>query len=211
MHSHCLSANFGRRFGKTFSLLATTPTHTHTYILSPIPLVLVVLVVLCLFVCVCVCARSIAIFCACLALSTGLEIVVFSPARRASRKLLERIVEFIRLLDFDKRIIEYNQEQCRLTSLTGKISLIRSFPSKVRSQPSLSLSITHLFPCPVCLTICVHYVCLFAGLCKFRVFALEPNAIPLCPTACRVSQWEHTHTHTTHTTHIHIKYKVQWT
>lgn len=36
---------------------------------------------------------SIAIFCACLALSCGLEIVVFSPARRASRKLLERIVE----------------------------------------------------------------------------------------------------------------------
>lgn len=26
------------------------------------------------------------------------EIVVFSPARRASRKLLERMVEFIRLL-----------------------------------------------------------------------------------------------------------------
>ena len=37
--------------------------------------------------------RSIAIFCACLAMSFGIEIVVFSPARRASRKLLERIVE----------------------------------------------------------------------------------------------------------------------
>ena len=36
---------------------------------------------------------SIAIFCACLALSFGVEIVVFSPARRASRKLLERMVE----------------------------------------------------------------------------------------------------------------------
>ena len=33
-----------------------------------------------------------------LALSFGVEIVVFSPARRASRKLLERMVEFIRLL-----------------------------------------------------------------------------------------------------------------
>lgn len=64
-----------------------------------------------------VCSRvldSIAIFCACLALAQGLEIgapqsvhpscplahmcslcaVVFSPARRASRKLLERIVEW---------------------------------------------------------------------------------------------------------------------
>jgi hypothetical protein len=38
-------------------------------------------------------ADSQAIFCACLALSLGVEIVVFSPARRASRKLLERIVE----------------------------------------------------------------------------------------------------------------------
>ena len=36
---------------------------------------------------------SIAIFCACLSLAFGLEVVVFSPARRASRKLLERIVE----------------------------------------------------------------------------------------------------------------------
>jgi hypothetical protein len=36
---------------------------------------------------------SIAIFCSALALSKGLEIVVFSPARRASRKLLERMVE----------------------------------------------------------------------------------------------------------------------
>ena len=59
---------------------------------------------------------SIAIFVAALALSCGLEVVVFSPARRASRKLLERIVEFIRLLDCGDRIMEFNQEQCRLKS-----------------------------------------------------------------------------------------------
>jgi len=52
---------------------------------------------------------SIAIFCACLSLAFGLEVVVFSPARRASRKLLERIVEFVRLAGGDKRICEYNQ------------------------------------------------------------------------------------------------------
>jgi len=75
---------------------------------------------------------SIAIFVAALALSCGLEVVVFSPARRASRKLLERIVEFIRLLDCGDRIMEFNQEQCRLKSFQdGKTSLIRSFPSKV--------------------------------------------------------------------------------
>lgn len=56
---------------------------------------------------------------------------VRSPARRASRKLLERIVEFIRLLDCGNQICEYNQEQCRVTALNGKTSLIRSFPSKV--------------------------------------------------------------------------------
>jgi len=37
-------------------------------------------------------------------------------------------VEFIRLLDCDSNIIEYNQEQCRVTSYNGKSSLIRSFP-----------------------------------------------------------------------------------
>ena len=116
----------------------------------------------------CVCAHSIAIFAAALALACSLEIVIFSPARRASRKLLERIVEFVRLLGHDDRIVEYNQEcvyplwprfpyhgihstfsrrvplctrcfgsassqeQCRVKSLlTGRTSLIRSFPSKV--------------------------------------------------------------------------------
>ena len=74
---------------------------------------------------------SIAIFCACLALSFGLEIVVFSPARRASRKLLERIVEFIRLAGGEAKMCEYNQEACRLNAFDGRKSLIRSFPSKV--------------------------------------------------------------------------------
>lgn len=59
---------------------------------------------------------SIAIFVACLALSCGCEIVVFSPARRASRKLLERIVEFIRLVDCGNRIREYNQASSPICS-----------------------------------------------------------------------------------------------
>ena len=60
--------------------------------------------------------HRIAIFCACLALSTNLEIVIFSPARRASRKLLERIVEFVRLLDCEGRMIEYNQARALNTT-----------------------------------------------------------------------------------------------
>lgn len=74
---------------------------------------------------------SIAIFCACLALTMGCEIVIFSPARRASRKLLERVVEFIRVLDCEDMICEFNQEACRVNAYNGKKSLIRSFPSKV--------------------------------------------------------------------------------
>ena len=38
--------------------------------------------------------------------------------------------EFVKLLDAEDRIIEYNQENLRLKSFTGKPSLIRSFPSK---------------------------------------------------------------------------------
>ena len=60
---------------------------------------------------------------------------MFSPARRASRKLLERIVEFIKVLDCESMICEYNQEACRLDSFEkGKKSLIRSFPC-ARARP----------------------------------------------------------------------------
>tara|TARA_X000000368_G_scaffold270393_1_gene214304 strand:- start:177 stop:458 length:282 start_codon:yes stop_codon:yes gene_type:complete len=56
------------------------------------------------------------------------------PARRASRKLLERIVEFVRLAGGESKIVEYNQEACRLHSFDGKKSLIRSFPSAPAHQ-----------------------------------------------------------------------------
>ena len=74
---------------------------------------------------------SIAIFVACLAATIGCEVVIFSPARRASRKMLERIVEFLRVIGAEERIVEYNQEACRLESLYHGRALIRSFPSKV--------------------------------------------------------------------------------
>ena len=132
-----------RRFGKTFSC-AHTHTHTHTFH-SCMPSLTRVSTS----------GGSIAIFCACLALAVGLEIgapqsvppsrplahgfslcaVVFSPARRASRKLLERIVEFVILAGGKDKIVEYNQEACRLHSFDGRKSLIRSFPSKVGVLP----------------------------------------------------------------------------
>ncbi len=41
-------------------------------------------------------------------------------------------VEFIRVLDCEDHIVEYNQEACRVVSFNGgKKSLIRSFPSKL--------------------------------------------------------------------------------
>ena len=70
-------------------------------------------------------------FVAVMALTFGVEIVVFSPARRASRKLLERMQEFVNVLDMGHKVVEYNQENLRITSLEGGSSLIRSFPSKV--------------------------------------------------------------------------------
>ena len=74
---------------------------------------------------------SIAMFCVAMALSFGVEVVVFSPASRASRKLLERMHEFVVLLGMNHRVIEYNKENLRLKSLEGNNSLIRSFPSRV--------------------------------------------------------------------------------
>jgi hypothetical protein len=70
-------------------------------------------------------------FCVALSMTFNCEVVVFSPARRASRKILERMHEFVTLLGYEHRICEYNQENLRLRSLEGKLSLIRSFPSKV--------------------------------------------------------------------------------
>ena len=62
-------------------------------------------------------------------LTTKIELVIFSPARRASRKLLERIIEFTRLLGHEP--CEYNQEQARVHTYDGQKALVRSFPSKV--------------------------------------------------------------------------------
>jgi len=90
--------------------------------------------------------HRIAIFAAAIAMSQGLEIVIFSPARRASRKLLERITEFVRLLGFDDRIMEFNQEQLRVRSLSGKTSLIRSFPSKVSVSSNIFVGYTNPYP-----------------------------------------------------------------
>ena len=48
--------------------------------------------------------------------------VIFSPARRASRKLLERVREFVALLDCSGKIIEYNQVSVRCVRTRSLLS-----------------------------------------------------------------------------------------
>ena len=45
--------------------------------------------------------------------------------------MTNRKCRFVKLAGGDKKIVEYNQEACRLHAYDGKKSLIRSFPSKV--------------------------------------------------------------------------------
>ena len=66
-----------------------------------------------------------------MALSFSTTIVVFSPSARGSRSLLERMHDFVRLLGAEKRVLSYNQENLRVRSLDGGVSLLRSFPSKI--------------------------------------------------------------------------------
>ena len=72
-----------------------------------------------------------------------LSVVWCSPARRASRKILERMHEFACLLGFEHRIVEYNMENLRLRALDGTLSLIRSFPSKVAVNKHERCAHTH--------------------------------------------------------------------
>lgn len=80
---------------------------------------------------------SVAQFCACIAISSKQDIVIFSPGRRASRSILVRVHEFIRVLKLQHLVNEYNQEQLKLRSIGGEESTIRSFPSNVKVRISM--------------------------------------------------------------------------
>ena len=88
-------------------------------------------------------------FCACMITAFPCEVVVFSPARRASRKLLERIYEFVQTLGMEHRIVTYNQENLRVQPLEPgqATSLCRSFPSKVGVSDSPHPEPFLVFPC----------------------------------------------------------------
>ena len=80
-------------------------------------------------------------FAASMALTFGVTIVIFSPSRRASRSLLERMHDFIKVLDKEGDIVEYNQENLKIVSSEGTTSLLRSFPSKVSVRQLLCFSL----------------------------------------------------------------------
>lgn len=95
------------------------------------------------------------------------------PARRASRKLLERVVsqshllvpttdadyrvvpqvEFIRVLDCEEKICEFNQEACRVNAYNGKKSLIRSFPVSSVCHQNVSFQYLTVAMCCVCIRV----------------------------------------------------------
>jgi len=66
----------------------------------------------------------------------------------ASDKRLCTQVEFIRVLDCEDRICEFNQEACRVEAFNGKKSLIRSFPSKFFPSQSSLFFFAHM--CNLC-------------------------------------------------------------
>ena len=106
--------------------------------------------------------RSIAMFCASMALSYSVTIVVFSPAARGSRSLLERMHDFVNLLGMEDRIISFNQENLKIKAINGGVSLLRSFPSKI--EVCHSLPQLHACAC-VCMCVLSSYV---PALCKQR-------------------------------------------
>lgn len=50
------------------------------------------------------------------------------PLACLSRAHASPLGRFIRVLDAEEKICEYNQEACRINAFDGKKSLIRSFP-----------------------------------------------------------------------------------
>jgi len=151
------------------------------------------------------------------------RVCVRSPARRASRKLLERMVEFVRLLyvlaltyppppplcsfrvpaltDFGRiavefrghEPIEYNQEQCRVKSFDGKQSLIRSFPSAL---PTIHTNPKCLSQSSKSDTLLLCVVCLsFQAKSGYALLCLKPACMHTAHTP-RIHRAHHTTLHT---------------
>jgi len=70
-------------------------------------------------------------FCAAMALTYGCTIVVFSPSRRTSDQILQRMHDFVKLLGMADRVVSCNIENLVLRTEEGGTSLLRSFPSKI--------------------------------------------------------------------------------
>lgn len=85
---------------------------------------------------------SVAFFCVAFAISIpGVEISIFSPAKRQSVALMGVIVDFLKKLDESNRVVIRNEEKLKLQSLNGEISRINAYPSAVRTLKGVSGSV----------------------------------------------------------------------
>jgi hypothetical protein len=87
-------------------------------------------------------------------------------------------LQFVNVLDMGHKVVEYNQENLRITSLEGGSSLIRSFPSKVSVRATSAGS----NPSPLSVCACVHvWACVAAGAAPGRARRGAGEAQPPAP------------------------------
>lgn len=64
---------------------------------------------------------------------SDIEVSIFSPGKRQSVALMGVIVDFMRKLGEEERIVQRNEEKMKIRSLNGRISKLNAYPSAVRT------------------------------------------------------------------------------
>ena len=64
---------------------------------------------------------------------SGIEVSIFSPGKRQSVALMGVIVDFMKKLGEEERIIQRNEEKMKIRALDGKTSKLNAYPSAVRT------------------------------------------------------------------------------
>lgn len=65
---------------------------------------------------------------------SGIEVSIFSPGKRQSVALMGVIVDFMKKLGEEERIIQRNEEKMKIRALDGKTSKLNAYPSAVRTD-----------------------------------------------------------------------------
>ena len=88
---------------------------------------------------------STAYFCIVMAMFiSGIEISIFSPGKRQSVALMGHIVDFMKKLGEEDRIIRRNEEKLQLRAVDGGVSKINAYPSAVRTLKGVAGTIVIL-------------------------------------------------------------------